>query len=67
MKDRIDPLIADRAPWLFDKTLCSDTLRSLLNLLLGYDKTIALGEAIEHLPALAIMDAMADIALATTR
>lgn len=60
MKDRIDPLIADRAPWLFDKTLCSDTLRSLLNLLLCYDKTIALGEAIEHLPALAIMDEMAD-------
>lgn len=60
MKDRIDPLIADRAPWLFDKTIGADTLCSVLNLLLGYDKTLALGEALEHLPALTIMDEMAD-------
>lgn len=60
MKDRIDPLIADRAPWLFRKTLAADMMRPLLNLLLGYDKTVALGEALEHLPALTIMDEMAD-------
>lgn len=60
MKDQIDKLIADRAPWLFQKSVAANTVRPLLNMLLGYDKTIALGQALEHLPSQSIMDQMAD-------
>ena len=60
MKDRIDPLIEDRAPWLFRPTLAAGVARPVLNAVLGYDRTVALAEDIGHLPALDIMDVMAD-------
>lgn len=43
MKDRIDPLIAERAPWLFDDTLFAKAARSGLMRILGYDATLDLG------------------------
>lgn len=60
MKDRIDTLIAERAPWLFGKTRTATALRPVLNRLLRYDRTVALAQALEPLPAPLIMDAMAD-------
>ncbi|WP_371059212.1 lysophospholipid acyltransferase family protein [Rhodosalinus sp. 5P4] len=58
MKDRIDPLIAERAPWLFSEHPAVAPARGVLNRLLGYDKTVALGTALRDLPADRIMAAM---------
>lgn len=44
MKDRLDPLIAERAPWLFDDTLIAKATKSVLMRLLGYAETVELGE-----------------------
>lgn len=44
MKDRIDPLIAERAPWLFEKSLFAGAARRGLMSLLGYQQTLELGE-----------------------
>lgn len=61
MKDRIDPLIEDRAPWLFRPTLAASLARPALNRLLGYDRTVSLGEEVQHLSSLEIMTVMADM------
>lgn len=58
MKDRIDPLIADRAPWLFRPDAPSRHARRMLDGLLGYEQTVALARQLEHLPAREIMDEM---------
>ncbi|MEM9394297.1 MAG: lysophospholipid acyltransferase family protein [Pseudomonadota bacterium] len=47
MRDKLDPLIAERAPWLFRKGQHIQTARRALNFLLGYDKTVALGRQLE--------------------
>ncbi|WP_439123816.1 1-acyl-sn-glycerol-3-phosphate acyltransferase [Marivita sp.] len=60
MKDRIDPLIEDRAPWLFRPTVAASLARPALNRVLGYDRTVSLAEEVEHLPPNAIMNTMAD-------
>ncbi len=44
MKDRIDPLIAERAPWLFNNHPTSLVARRGLMSLLGYERTLQLGE-----------------------
>lgn len=59
MQDRIDPLIEERAPWLFTRNPVSDASRRVLTGLLGYPRTIALGEVIKDHPADVIMDEMA--------
>lgn len=61
MKHRIDPLIEDRAPWLFRPTLAASLARPALNRLLGYDRTVALGAEIQHLSSAEIMSVMADM------
>ena len=43
MKERLDPLIAERAPWLFDDTGIARIARVALMRLLGYDETVELG------------------------
>ena len=43
MEDRIDPLIAERAPWLFRPGALSQRLRQLFNAMLGYRRTVELG------------------------
>lgn len=58
MKDRIDPLIEERAPWLFKGTRVSDISRRALTALLGYPRTIEIGAQIEHHTAPAIFDEM---------
>lgn len=44
MKERLDPLIAERAPWLFDDTIVAKAARNGLMRLLGYQETVTLGE-----------------------
>jgi putative hemolysin len=60
MKDRIDPLIEDRAPWLFRPTLAASVARPALNRLLGYDLTVKLAKTVEQLGSAEIMNTMAD-------
>ncbi|HDR27657.1 1-acyl-sn-glycerol-3-phosphate acyltransferase [Rhodovulum sp.] len=59
MQDRIDPLIEERAPWLFASHPWSAPARRVLNNVLGYPRTVALGEVLQHHPAPVIMDEMA--------
>lgn len=59
MKERIDPLIEERAPWLFRDHLWSAPSRHVLTRLLGYPRTVALGEVLQHYTAPTIMDEMA--------
>ena len=48
MKERLDPLIAERAPWLFDDTLIAKFARTGLMRLLGYDETAELGRLYQN-------------------
>ncbi len=61
MRDRIDPLIAERAAWLFRNDPLSRTARRFLDKALGYDSTIALGEEFRDLPTPEIMDRLAKL------
>lgn len=61
MKNRIDPLIAERAPWLFEKNLFARTSRRALMTLLGYKPTLALGELYETWPTDRIMHHVAGL------
>jgi hypothetical protein len=44
MRDRLDPLIAERAPWLFADRRTAKPARAALTRLLGYERTVALAE-----------------------
>ncbi len=55
MKERIDPLIEERAPWLFSDRLGTRHARRLLNMLLGYRKTITLAEQFRDMPSAQFM------------
>lgn len=59
MRDRVDPLIAERAPWLFDPTLTARTARSVLDRLLAYERSIEIGTTYVDLP---VQEIMADLA-----
>ncbi|MEL6913320.1 MAG: 1-acyl-sn-glycerol-3-phosphate acyltransferase [Pseudomonadota bacterium] len=55
MEDRIEPLIEERAPWLFRRGLLPALGKPVLDKLLGYQRTIELGEELEPLSAEAMM------------
>jgi putative hemolysin len=59
MRDRIDPLIAERAPWLFRDQPYSATAWRMLSQVLGYARTLSLAEAFRDTPAHEIMNTMA--------
>ena len=61
MKDRIDPLIAERAPWLFQDRVLAQIARPTLMSLLGYDRTLTLGELYKDWPTDHIMHHVAGI------
>ena len=61
MKDRLDPLIAERAPWLFDDTLIAKVARNGLMRLLGYDETVELGQLYQSWPTERIMHHVAGL------
>ncbi|SIT75436.1 Putative hemolysin [Yoonia rosea] len=59
MEDRIEPLIAERAPWLYSNRLGTGIARRCLHRLLGYDKTVEIATSLQDAPANEIMDQMA--------
>lgn len=61
MKDRIDPLIEERAPWLFSNRPGVRPVRAVLNRVLGYEKTLAVGASVDHLPATELMRVMGEM------
>ena len=61
MKDRIDPLIAERAPWLFREGPLARTARRILNRALSYEKTIDIATMLKDDSTADIMGAMADL------
>lgn len=58
MQDRIDPLIAERAPWLFRKDPLSATAKTVLTRMLGYGRTVGLAEYFRERSTGEIMDTM---------
>lgn len=58
MKDCIDALILERAPWIARRTPATRTAHRALNRLLGYRKTVELAEALRDDTAAAIMRRM---------
>ena len=61
MRDRIDPMIEERAAWLFKDNFVSRNAHHLLNKLLDYDRTIELGTELRDAPNDVIMRRMADL------
>ncbi|NND17194.1 MAG: glycerol acyltransferase [Silicimonas sp.] len=61
MKSRLDPLIAERAPWLFNDNLRAQLSRRTLMTLLGYRRTLALGELYQDWPTDRIMHHVAGL------
>lgn len=59
MHDRIDPLIAERAPWLYRGGIGAALARPVLHKILGYRKTIAIAQELTQAPTTQIMQAMA--------
>lgn len=58
MKERFDPLIADRAPWLFRQQASARVARKALTGMLSYGQTIALAEQFRDAPTATIMTRM---------
>lgn len=61
VKDRIDPLIEERAPWVYRPGLHIRLVRGLLHMMLGYDKTLRIAETLEDLLGPEMMDRLADL------
>lgn len=61
MQERLDPLIAERAPWLFRDTRLSALSRRVLMSLLSYQRTVTLGELYDPWPAKRIMHHVAGL------
>ncbi|MFS4437795.1 1-acyl-sn-glycerol-3-phosphate acyltransferase [Paracoccaceae bacterium GXU_MW_L88] len=61
MRERLDPLIAERAPWMYRDGMVMRPIRGALHLLLGYDKALKVGEQLRHWDSPTIMDFMADM------
>lgn len=61
MKDRIDPLIAERAPWLFRPRPGTQLVRRALNRALSYNKTLRIAEELRDAPSLEIMERMGEL------
>ncbi|MEO0487301.1 MAG: 1-acyl-sn-glycerol-3-phosphate acyltransferase [Pseudomonadota bacterium] len=58
MEDRIVPLIAERAPWLYRPGAAPGLARSVLDRLLMLPETLELGASLDPLPAAGIMAQM---------
>lgn len=61
MRDRFDPLIAERAPWLFRGRPHQRMAYAALTRLLGYDQTLRLGDEYRDLPTPELMGRLAKI------
>lgn len=60
MEHRIDPLIAERAPWLYSNRPGTQAAKAALHKMLGYDTTVRIAQSLEAAPASTIMRVMAD-------
>ena len=58
MKDRIDPLIAERAPWLYRSRPGTRVARALLHKLLAYEETLKIAGSFREAPSATIMGEM---------
>ncbi len=58
MHERLDPLIAERAAWLFGDMPWAPPARAALMRILGYRRTLALAEYFRGRPTVEIMDTM---------
>ena len=61
MRQKLDTLIEERAGWMYRHGPLMRPVRGLLHMMLSYDRTVALGERLEHMPTRSIMDEMADL------
>lgn len=62
VRDVVDQLIHERAPWLERQGLGVAAVKRLLHLLLQYDRTIAVGEVLETMPqGTDVMDALSEM------
>lgn len=55
MRDRLDPLIAERAPWLFRPNLGARMARGVLDRLLAYERSVEIGTHYIDQPVEAVM------------
>ncbi|MEL6806346.1 MAG: lysophospholipid acyltransferase family protein [Pseudomonadota bacterium] len=55
MKERLDPLVAERAPWLFRPGTVSRFARRTLMSILSYDETVELATCLQHQSAARLM------------
>lgn len=60
MRDRIDPLIHERAPWLLSDRSGPRAARAVLDRLLNYETTLQIAGAVQHLPAATLMQTMGE-------
>jgi putative hemolysin len=67
MQARLDPLIAERAPWLYSNRLHHRIARRAMMGLLRYPRTIELGAEFRDLPAPEIMRRMTDLIVRDVR
>ena len=58
MEHRIEPLIAERAPWLYRSRPGTRIIRSGLHKMLGYQTTVEIAKTFEHAPPSEIMGTM---------
>ncbi|SHI61194.1 1-acyl-sn-glycerol-3-phosphate acyltransferase [Wenxinia saemankumensis] len=61
MRDRIDPLIEERAPWIYRRGMAIRMLRGLLHLGLSYDRTVELAEKYRDWSTHQLMDDLASM------
>ena len=61
MRDRLDPLIEERAPWLFREAPGIPAVRAALDRVLSYDKTLEIAALLEDKTGAELMDHMADL------
>lgn len=61
MRERIDPLIAERAPWLFADRPGTRIVRGTLHRALSYDRTISIAQTLRDSPSSEIMGRMGEM------
>lgn len=61
MREVIDQLIEERAPWMRRGGLRVAMVRRLLHAVLQYDRTVKIGEALEPFPGAAVLHTLSDM------
>lgn len=61
MQDRLDPLIAERAPWLFRQGFSARAARHIMHQLLSYNKTLELAQRFREADPEDLMAQMGDM------